>query len=371
MAVRTRRDAGDPRPEPPPFIASPDAISADWLQRAFAAGGRVQPQHLAAEPAVAPIGHGTSGTTVRVHAAYDGGAVAAPATMIAKIGFRPTAAGDSVNAFVREVKAYQFFGCEPPFLVPKTYYAGSDAAGHCNLLLEDLSELGEPGDQIAGCSTADAAAVVQELAKLHRAYWKSPKLDQLDWLQDQTGLLPAYPTGADIIGEWLGGRIPAGEVDIVRAFAPLAGRWLAARPANWTLIHSDPRVDNVIFTRAADGRTRACLIDWQGACRGDPQQDVAYFLSGSVSPDDRRACERALIADHVRTIAEVDPGYTLEAALEAYRFNMASGLWLTVVACAFIQRTEHNARLIEALLARNVAAIRDWDALAVIEESTR
>jgi hypothetical protein len=358
-------------PEPPPFIASPDAISADWLQRAFAAGGRVQPQRLAAEPVIAPIGHGTSGMTVRVLAAYDGGPVTAPATAIAKIGFRPTTAGNSINAFVREVKAYQFFGREPPFLVPEAYYAGSDEAGHCNLLLEDLSEVGEPGDQIAGCSVEQAAAVVQELAKLHRAYWKSPELDELDWLQDQRGLLPAYPKGATAIGDWLGDRIPADQLEIIHAFTPLTERWLAARPANWTLIHSDPRVDNVIFTRGADGRPRACLIDWQGACRGDPQQDVAYFLSGSVSPDDRRACERALIADHVRTIGELVPGYTIEAALEAYRFNMASGLWLTVVACAFIQRTDHNARLIEALLSRNVAAIRDWEALAAIEKSTR
>jgi aminoglycoside phosphotransferase (APT) family kinase protein len=150
------------------------------------------------------------------------------------------------------------------------------------------------------------------------------------------------------------------------AFAPLAERWLRVRPAHRTIIHSDPRVDNVLFETAGDGSIRACLIDWQGVCAGDPQQDVAYFLSGSISPEDRRACERALIAEHVRIIAEVDPSYTLEAATEAYRFNIASGLWLTVVACAFIERTEHNARLIQALLARNAAAVRDWDGLAAI-----
>jgi hypothetical protein len=126
-------------------------------------------------------------------------------------------------------------------------------------------------------------------------------------------------------------------------------------------------VDNILFERGADGGIRACLIDWQTVRSGDPQYDVAYFPSGSLGPEDRRACERDLIADHARMIAEIDPGYTFEAALQSYRFNIVSGLWLTGVASAFIQRTGHNARLLETLVARNVTAIRDWDSLAAVE----
>jgi hypothetical protein len=352
--------------EPPPIIASPEAITADWLQRAFANGGVVETQRIATEPTITPIGHGTSRMTVHVRAAYNSGHITAPRSAVAKIGKGSVPNGtNAINAFVREVKAYQFFGREPPFRTPKAYYAASDEAGHCNIVLEDLLATAEPGDQIAGCSVDQAAAVVRELARMHRAYWKSPELDAA-WLQDQTGLLPAYPKGAAVIHDWLGASVPADQLEIMDAFAPLTERWLRARPAHRTIIHSDPRVDNVLFEKAADGSTRACLIDWQGITAGDPQQDVAYFLSGSVSPEDRRACERALIAEHVRTIAEVDPTYTLEAALDAYRFNISAGLWLTVVACAFIERTEHNARLIQALLGRNAAAIRDWDGLAAI-----
>jgi hypothetical protein len=352
---------------PPPIIASPDAITADWLERAFANGGVVETQRIATTPAVTPIGHGTSGMAVRVRAGYNSGRITAPRTVVAKIGVRPASAGNAVSACVREVKAYQFFGRNPPFRTPAAYYAASDEAGHCNLVLEDLSETAEAGDQIAGCSVAQAGLVVRELARLHRAYWKSPELDRQAWLQDQKALLPSYPKGAEVIGDWLGAGLPAEQLETVAAFGALTERWLDARPAHRTLIHSDPRVDNVLFERTADGGTRACLIDWQGACAGDPQQDVAYFLSGSLSPQDRRACERALIAEHVRAIAEVDASYTLDAALQAYRFNIASGLWLTVVACAFITRSEHNAALIRALLARNVAAIQDWGGLAALE----
>lgn len=352
--------------EPPPFISSPSGITADWLQRAFANGGVVETQRIATEPTITPLGHGTSEMTVRLRVGYNSGHITAPRTAVAKIGQSQPKAPNTVGAFVREVKAYQFFGRNPPFRVPVAYYAASDDAGHCNLVLEDLTETAEPGDQIAGCSADQAAAAVRELARLHRTYWNSPELDRQDWLQDQKGMLPSYAKGAEVIHAWLGGRVPADQLQTMDAFAPLAERWLDGRPAHRTLIHSDPRVDNIIFEKTADGAIRACLIDWQGACAGDPQQDVAYFLSGSVSPEDRRACERALIAEHVRVIAEVDPTYTVEAAVEAYRFNIASGLWLTVVACAFIQQTEHNAQLIQALLARNDAAVRDWDGLAAI-----
>ncbi len=50
------------------------------------------------------------------------------------------------------------------------------------------------------------------------------------------------------------------------------------------MIHGDPRADNVLFERLADGQTRACLIDWQTVRSGDPQYDLAYFPGPDI-PD--------------------------------------------------------------------------------------
>jgi hypothetical protein len=360
-------DAFDPAAlAPPPLIDSADRIDADWLQRAFAAGGAVPVQRIAGLAGVMPVGHGTSRSVVRVQAGYNDGHVTAPTSAICKIGRLPARADGSASPFAREAKAYTWFGRAPAFRIPALYYAASDETGLANLVLEDLGAQAEPGDQIAGCSIEQAAAVVRELARLHRAYWKSAELDRLLWLHDPRSLAPAYAAGARVLREWLGERIGAAAFPIIDGFAPLVNRWLDARPAFRTLVHGDPRVDNVLFERLRGGGTRACLIDWQLVRAGDPQYDVAYFLSGSVAPEDRRACERDLVAEHARAIAELDPAYTPEKALESYRFNIVSGLWLTGVAAAFIQRTDHNARLLEALVARNVAAIRDWDGLAAI-----
>ena len=58
--------------------------------------------------------------------------------------------------------------------------------------------------------------------------------------------------------------------------------------------------------------------------------------------------------------------YSDEEALESYRRNVVSGLWLTVIACSAIEQSDHNADLIYALMERNCAVIRDWDALASV-----
>jgi hypothetical protein len=352
---------------PPPLIDSAERIDADWLQRALAAGGAVPVQRIAGLGSIAPVGNGTSRSTVRVQAGYNVGHITAPGSAICKIGKLPARADGSASPFARETRAYAFFGSEPPFRIPKLYWAASDETGLANLVLEDLGARAEPGDQIAGCSVAQAGAVVLELARLHRAYWNSPELERLVWLLDPRSLAPAYAVGARALREWLGDRIEADAFPIVDGFARLVDRWLEAPPAHRTLVHGDPRVDNVLFERIPGGGVRACLIDWQTIRAGDPQYDVAYFLSGSVSPEDRRACERELVRAHARSIAEVEPGYGPDQALESYRFHIPSGLFLTGVAAAHIQRTDHNARLLEALVRRNVAAIRDWDALSAIE----
>jgi aminoglycoside phosphotransferase (APT) family kinase protein len=206
---------------------------------------------------------------------------------------------------------------------------------------------------------------MDELARFHRAYWQSPQVLELDWLSRPKLLLPAYAKGAAVLRDWLEDRISADAFDVIKGFGGLAEKWLDMVPSHRTLIHGDPRADNILFEETPDG-TRACLIDWQSLGAGDPQYDVAYFLSGSVNVDDRRACEREMVASHAQLIAQADPTYTLAGALESYRRNIVSGLWMTVIAAAYVERNEHNAALLETLVSRNAAAVRDWDGLKAI-----
>ncbi|MDT1091306.1 phosphotransferase, partial [Pseudomonas aeruginosa] len=76
-------------------------------------------------------------------------------------------------------------------------------------------------------------------------------------------------------------------------------------PVGKALIHGEPRVDNVLFEDLPCG-PRAWLIDWQFASLGSPMFDLAYFLSGSLEPADRRAVEEGMIKAHQAAIAVCD-----------------------------------------------------------------
>ena len=302
---------------------------------------------------------------MKLRASYNSGTITAPTSVICKIGRPLPASLGSTSPFERERRAYVLFGQDPGFRIPRAYFNASDGSGLCNLLLEDLSATARAGDQIAGCSLADAAAVVRELARFHSRWKKKPGLAADTWMSRPQQLLPAYTKGAAVIADWLADRLPAEDLAVVHDFDALAERWLAQPAPRLSLIHGDPRVDNILFEETPDG-TRACLIDWQSLGLGDPQYDVAYFLSGSVSPDDRRAGERDLLAEYVRIVAKVDPDYTLELALASYRANIVSGLWLTVIAAAYIERNDHNANLLVTLVTRNASAVRDWGGFGAI-----
>jgi len=346
----------------PPLLESTGEITAQWMERAFAAGGAVVPQRIAIEPKVQPIGHGTSGTTAQVHLGYNVGTVTAPTDVIAKFG-RTSGVSPGMSPGERELHTYRLLGNDAPFRKPRLWFGAHDESGLTNLVLEDLSAKTRPGDQVAGCSIEDARAVVRELAAFHAMFWGDEQALASEWLIGHDQLLPLYNAGANKLGPWLGGRIAADDLAMIEAFRQKAGDWLAIKPSRRTLIHSDPRVDNMLFEDTAQG-VAAWIIDWQLPSAGDPQHDLAYFLSGSVSPQDRRACERELVSEYAALIRRTVAGYSDEEALASYRRNVVAGLWLTVIAVAAIEQSEHNANLICALVERNCAAIRDWDGLA-------
>jgi thiamine kinase-like enzyme len=131
-----------------------------------------------------------------------------------------------------------------------------------------------------------------------------------------------------------------------------------------TLTHGDPRVDNILFIdgpRADD--VQAVLIDWQLTGWRNPMHDVGYFLSGSVSVEDRRAHERDFLDRYAETIGF---RYTLAEVTADYRVQLLSGLMTTVACYGLIPLTPAFDALLIALLRRNAAAAADWESLAAV-----
>ena len=347
----------------PELLTSIDQIDPAWLQSVFQSAGLDLPTIKGTR--IEPLGQGNTGVTVKVLLEYEtqGAAKfsAAPASVVCK--FHPPDQerldhARSNGVFQIEANALKLLAEYSEAAVPECYFvAVAEDGGTFNLVSEDLSVSCELGDQIAGCSIADAEATVLELAKLHRQFWKEPLLNDLDWVRPR----PEIPENTyELLKERLTSILDAEQCETVKESVPLVLDWLKMRPINRTLIHSDCRVDNILFDRRDLGSSKAYLIDFALVTIGDATADVAYFLTSSVSTEDRLACEMDLLALHTREIAKKDPTYTLEIAIEAYRQNIVSSLFLTLLAALHMPDTPHSRVLLMKLFERNCAAVSHW-----------
>ncbi len=347
-----------------------EAIDAAWLDRMFAKAGVAAPP--VAVVSFEPVGNGTTSQVARLAVTFQGDPGDAPRTLIAKF---PKAAANGVApdpeifGYEREVAAYRFFGPSPPFRIPRAYLAQSRPDGAFNLVLEDLDDGCRPGDQITGCSVTEAEAVVRELAALHAFAWKQPVLADLTWPRRRAPLAARsalmFARGATVMRERHAKALGKAAMAVIEAAAPLVGPWSAVA-ADLSLIHTDPRVDNVIFETTPDG-TRACLIDLQSVAVGDPAYDLAYFLSGSLDPADRAACERRLVGAHAAALMAAGADWDAETAWESYRQNSLGGLVATVSAAGLLRDQPRVDRLIETLASRNCAAVLTLGGLAAAQ----
>lgn len=369
VAGRWGRDGDSSVPAdlpPPALISGVDGVTPAWLQSVFQHGGIDSPRIslVASEP----IGAGNLSATSRTRITYNANAADAVGSVVCKLTSGVGAALDiaqTYGVYAREVAVYRFFGKTAPLNIPACYLAqASDDGRAINLVLEDLSGRTRAGHQVAGCSIADAHAVVTEFAKLHTACWHDPRLDSADWLYGRAGkadqLDASYPLAS---AEWrkrFSGQIDERYFAAIDHYADKAGDLLRRHADGGpTLIHGEPRVDNVLFEDGDDGTT-AWLIDWQFADRGSPMFDTAYFLAGSLKPADRKACERDLIAGHQAAIAAVDPTYTLERAQADYANALPLTLFTTVGSILAVPSTPATDQLLKTLLTRNVDALADW-----------
>ncbi|WP_164936736.1 phosphotransferase [Bradyrhizobium vignae] len=352
----------------PEILDSLEQISPEWLQRLFAHSGTEVPLVTIARNE--QIGQGTVCSTAKVNIAYN---IPSPAPQTVFAKFHPASPHLGAKAvrfgyFPREVAAYNLLSSDPPVQIPRVYLAQTNKEGtKLNLVLEDLSHRCRLGNQLDGCNTAEAAAVVEQLARLHRRFLNSKELNQITWgveqCFDKSHLETSYSSGATICHDRFANQLGKAEFSIIDEFGPLVGSWWDRKSDFRTLLHGDPRVDNILFEMGAGGNPSAYLVDWQLARIGDPQIDVAYFLTGSLSAQDRRTCERDLVKRHAALVREIEPCYTDEIAMHSYRLNTVAGLLYTVGAANKLPENPSIAALLLALVKRNCTAVEDWGSL--------
>jgi hypothetical protein len=193
------------------------------------------------------------------------------------------------------------------------------------------------------------------------AAWHARSDLRLDWMPPAPYYRPIVdslfaPAHWDAyIGQTTAGPVLEVFADRERIAAAYQRLWAAqdARPA--TFVHGDANPTNVYFD--ADGATR--FLDWQFACRTDAYQDVACFLVGALSVEDRREHEQALLREYLA--ARGTGAESFDEAFQAYRANAVYG----AVYC--LTPEEMQPAAVRAPLAdRYAQAALDLDTLALL-----
>ncbi|MGW0180734.1 phosphotransferase [Nocardia sp. NPDC003345] len=314
--------------------------------------------------ATEPVGTGQIGSVHRLRLTGTG----VPQTLLAKLpATDPAARAMLAGAYRQEVRFYAEIAETVHVRTPRCHHAEIHGDGsEFLLLLEDLAPARQ-GDQIAGCPVAHAHAAVANLAGLHAPRWCDPELLTIEGFtrngaEEATMLRDLFGPTTDIFLDRLGPLLAPGDHETLRACEPVIAEWLVARPDRFGLVHGDYRLDNLLFD--AGDPPVVTAVDWQTVNLGLPARDLAYFITTSLDPDDRRAAEKALVGTyHERLVTSGVTGYTLDDCWQDYRFAALQGPLVAIFGAAYGTPSERGDAMFAAMTRRSCAAIRDLDSL--------
>ena len=362
----------------PPLVADPDLVTPEWLTHVLRHAGAIDAATKVTSFEASPIGTGQVGANMRYALSYDRPCdrtgPQAPATVVGKFASRDetsAAAGVATLTYETEVAFYRDLAHTVDISRPHCHFAElRSGTADVVLVMEDIAPA-EQGDQIAGCTVQQARLAVEEAARLHGPRWGDPALNELSWL-DRGGTVEAMAAMYEAVWEAFTERYRATLAPVTLAagpqFAALAPELLADRSSPRTPVHSDYRLDNMLFATSAAGRPLT-VVDWQTVRLDVGPSDVAYFLGSAFEPERRRSCERDLIVRYHRVLVEdygVDD-YPFDHCWRDYVRSSYSSLLMAVFASMLVGRTDRGDAMFMAMANRSAQMAADLDAPAVIK----
>lgn len=339
--------------------AAPEDITAEWLTHALG--------HDVAAVEFPEVVWGTA-TKVRLEVTYaeDQPAGAPPRALCAKGGLDARLDDWGLGpAYVREA---QFFGELAPSLggVPRCWFAGIDPEGGQGVvLLDDLvatgCSFGDPTDPW----TPDQVAAALEV----QAGWHGRTAGVTSGLPDWLEVGSSAPRGAASMflsrehwdshfAQEGAPVLPNSLQDPDRILLAFQRLWADDDAASHSVVHGDAHIGNTYRDHAG----RPGFLDWQTVCLGPWAYDVAYFIAGALSVEDRREHELALLDGYLGALeAAGGPFVKLDDAWPDYVHHLLHGfLWAATP--AVMQPLER----VVAMADRYAVAIEDHGTLAAL-----
>lgn len=347
-----------------PIPRNPADVTAEWLGAVLHTDVRTVD--------VVPIGTGQTGATYRLTATYPDDGAGLPATYAIKLSSQEEAVRERVAlAYRSEYAFYTDIADVVRVPIPHHHYSEiSDDGGDFVLLLTDLAPAVQ-GDQIGGCTPAEAELAVRALAGLHAPTWCDPKWSSFPGLVMSTpdedsakGFGDIAVMASQITLDRLGDRMTAEDRDTTTEAMSMVTPWLLAEPDRFALMHGDYRLDNLLFS---PDRTAVTVVDWQTLGSGLPARDLSYFTATSLLPDVRSTVDHALVdAYHAELLGYGITGYDRETCWRDYRLGMLQAPLITTLGCAFASTTERGDDMVLVMLERGARAIRELGSLDLV-----
>lgn len=221
----------------------------------------------------------------------------------------------------REAQFYESLSAEVPVRVPHCYFSAADDSGQEYIMLLEHLEDG-------GCTFQNARShyslnyvrrVLAEFARLHAAYWESPRFEtDLSWV----GPLLQHEIATQLVERAL--ELHADTMpDVFRQMGELYLAEADAIHRLWqrgasTLIHGDAHDANLFM----DGQ-RPGFLDWAILAKAPGMRDVGYFLAGTLSPEDRPQGRELLTYYREQLQANGAPAPSLDELWQQYQWHAA------------------------------------------------
>jgi hypothetical protein len=321
----------------------PDSITPDWLTVRLADAGLLSHGTVTAFR-WEPIGTGQVGDSVRFHLTYDR-AGAGPATLAGKFPAADQTSRGTAAAFglyAKEVGFYRELRHHLSVRAPQVIAAEIAPDGiDFILLFEDLGPA-RGGNQIAGCTAADARAGVVQAAAIHAPSWGNAEILATDWLQTKpevsAQVQALYPNAQAIFRERYADSLDPAFMAICDDLAEAGPLWFGRDLAPQCLIHGDFRLDNMLFD-IKGGSEPIAVLDWQTVALGNGMTDIGYFLGTGIGDELRRAHEGELLDLYCAEMTARGVSLTRDAIWDDYVIGALHGVSTAVFSAAYVERT--------------------------------
>ena len=334
-------------------------VSPEWLTQMLDArwpGARVEGVEVVEVLA-------TQATKARLKLTVSGGGEHVPTRICIKGVLTDTGAVPSAS--IVETLFYREAAASLPVRVPGCIHASlnADASRGVIVMHDVIAAGGSFSTALSPFTPEEAIDGLDQLARLHQASAPGSSAFGHGWARsflDQISHQPIIPQAAlqALLDGSRGERLRPAVRDAARLQSSLELLAAQVRAGPLCLVHGDAHAGNVY--RQADGQLG--LVDWQILQKGSWAMDVAYHLAAVLTPEERRAHERALLDEYrARLKAIGGPDIDADTAWRAYRAAMVYGYYLWAIT------RKVDQEITDTFVYRLGSAVDDLDAFGLLE----